>query len=415
LEEWEAKGKPKGKGKMKGMPYPYGKGKGKCPIRPTPPKPVAKDPPKKVTGFVVAKGRPGRKWPDVQVEYFVNETVWNVPTALNRVPPIAEPIETEVPSFLELRQLYIEANLRQRCPEYDDWKAREAYDPVCAESCKKARKLIRVVPAAGPKSDLQIPQQKFVGIFETVRTHLRPASNKSIQIASGVDEEMPLAAFGFCVDINLHGNDLLTILELMKTGCYGSVAKHACIVEPFKTEATRLGIQLEEVLKFMEVKVWDKYGCLSYPIYPSQSLNYVDPTGIDGRVDVVFLIGPGGLPQTYHDVPSAADLCKVAINPRAYNEHKRLALEALSIKVADKDPQFGSNEKKGLVTIGCLLATHSDAAVREQAQELLNTAFTDENLKFVMAFFESHRYPLGDRIVQETSRACQGKKAMLVA
>jgi len=226
---------------------------------------------------------------------------------------------------------------------------------------------------------------------------------------------MPLPAFGFCVDINLHGNDLRSILELLKTGCFARVAQHACVHAPFKAEAARLGIHIEEVLKFVEVRILGKLGCLSYPIYPPQSLNYVDPTGIDRNVDVIFLVGPGGLPQSYHDVPSAVDLCKVAINPRSYNEHKRLALEALSMKVAEKDPLFGINEKTGLVTIGCLLATHSDAAVREQAQELLAVAMTDESLGFVTKFFERHRYAHGNRIVQEARIACQDLKTKVDA
>lgn len=189
------------------------------------------------------------------------------------------------------------------------------------------------------------------------------------------------------------------------------MAQHACVHAPFEAEAARLGIRLEEVLKFVEVRILDKFGCLSYPIYPPQSLNYVDPTGIDRNVDVMFLVGPGGLPQSNHDVPSEVDLCKIAINPRSYNEHKRLALEALSMKVAEKDPLFGQNEKRGLITIGCLLATHSDAAVREQAQGLLAVAIGDESLDFVTKFFERHRYALGNRIVQEARLACQEQNA----
>lgn len=108
----------------------------------------------------------------------------------------------------------------------------------------------------------------------------------------------------FCVDINLHGNDLRSILELLKTGSFARVAQRACVHAPFKAEAARLGIHFEEVFKFVEVRVLDKLGCLSYPIYPPHSLNYVDPTGIDRNVDVIFLVGPGGLPQNYHDVPS---------------------------------------------------------------------------------------------------------------
>lgn len=85
------------------------------------------------------------------------------------------------------------------------------------------------------------------------------------------------------------------------------------------------------------------------------------------------------------------------------------------MKVAEKDPMFGLNEKRGLVTIGCLLATHSDAAVREQAQELLAIAITDESLGFVTTFFERHRYAVGNRVVQEARIAFQDQNTKVDA
>merc|ERR1712151_1154816 len=86
-------------------------------------------------------------------------------------------------------------------------------------------------------------------------------------------------------------------------------------------------------------------------------------------------------------------------------ESTRLALEALTMQIATQDSGLSAGTKKGLVTIGCLLVIHSDAAVREQAQELLNASITVESFGFVRTFFTRHRYELGNRVVQETSLA----------
>merc|ERR1712060_633085 len=144
--------------------------------------------PKKVTGFNVSKGRPGKVWPLVEIN-----------SVTEIVPPIGLPIETDVPNFFEVRQLRIEFLLRQNFPEYEEWKARELIDEHCAELCQRARRAIRVIPAARPKAELYIPKQKTVSTLETVRTHLRPMCNTSSQMDSGFHAEISLPAFGFCV------------------------------------------------------------------------------------------------------------------------------------------------------------------------------------------------------------------------
>jgi len=259
---------------------------------------------------------------------------------------------------------------------------------------------VRTVRPARPIDETHVPEQKCVDVFETVRTHLGLVNSK----ASAVDVKVTLPVFGFCVDVTVHGKDLQDVLELLKARDHESIAQHPSVGECFKAEAARLGIHLRDVLPFLEAGVLDEFGRLPYHVYPGGGPDYVDPTEIVRDVCVVFTVGHHGLPQSTHDVPSPTDLCKAAMNPRLYNEHRRLALEALAIQAAAQDSTFCRNAKKGLTTLGCLLSTHSDASVREQAQELLVAAMTSESLTFIGNFFKRLRHPLGDRIVQEITQ-----------
>ena len=206
--------------------------------------------------------------------------------------------------------------------------------------------------------------------------------------------------------MELLGEDVCAILKSLSSSDNEAIQQHAVAGPALQAETARLGMpSLKDVLPRLQVGVLDKNGCFAYSLHPVNKVAL--HTSETCKVRTVFTVCTQALqwgcnlsyrpPQKY----LTADLFSAAATQCSFNEHRRIALEALTLQCMSEHPEVTSEVKKSMVTVGCMLATFEDAAVREQAVDLMIAAVSSDTLEFVKAFFASRQHHLGTRVVQE--------------
>lgn len=168
-----------------------------------------------------------------------------------------------------------------------------------------------------------------------------------------------------------------------------------------EAEIARVGVALEDLLPNLDIVVIDEHG---YPWGP-----HSEATGLRKFLSFTHrgkpterLLSPQQAESGWQlgDEGSVDVLCGIAALASIPSEHTRLAFHALAL--------LSPQGHRGALTAACCAASHRDAAVREQALELLLCLVRPRDVKDVQAMLRSQYDAHASRISREVAEAVIG-------